>query len=490
MKKLLIYGMLATVAAIAAGCSAEHGEEPAAAPSKPEPFWLSFSVGNIEGSKGDSQAENASLPYNTAAKTRATDSSIQSLCAYLIDDSGNVIAAGTAEPEDITPIANGARAVVSMFDSRKIVRGTKYHLRVVANLPGSVYTTLKARGFNSGGTDADLTYTYPLDRYTGSGITEMTAAMLPESGMPMSTAPADQVEVTVPNDKEYSTKETAYEVDTESSKKQVINLTRMLARIDFKSTAANAYNGIPATNTYSVLDGKFNLKVVALSPVNMASVSYMVPRISNGIAECPAPAFKAQAGSQLQSAIGARRMVSDFSTTDYTEVEYAAEYMAPKQSVALNSTTGVIITTLLQVTDNTPQDVKSVFADSAHPSLWYFDDGTYQGLPRATKPEVVTANWHEIKYDSTLGGYPLYYIKAIRHKSKSEGTSPTDGVISDGEYGIIRNTAYQITINSFTLLPHPWNPTDTPEQSDNGISITVKIPDSWNYHRQVLELGN
>ena len=488
MKRLLIYGIIAATAALTAGCSAEREGEPDPGPSRPEPFWLSFSVGNIEGSKGDSQAGNATSPTYASAKTRAIDNSITTLCAYLIDDNGKVVAAGTASGEDITPTEKGAKAVVSMLDARKIARGTRYRLRVVANLPGSTYTSLIANGFSSI-SDADMTYTYPLERYEGAEITDMTAAQLPEEGMPMSTAPADEVEVTVPdNGKEYSTKDTAYEVDPESSGKKIINLTRILARIDFKSTAAATEKGIPATNTYTLPDGRFNLEVKALSPVNMASVCYMVPRISDGIAECPSPVFKARTGATLPLTVGARRIVTGMSTTDYTEIEYAAEYMPPKQGVALNSTTGVIVTALLRVNANSPQDVKEAFADPEHPSLWYFDDGKYQGIPRAAKPEAVTANWHEIKYDSTLEGYPLYYVKSIRHKS--EGTSATDGVISDGEYGIIRNTAYQITINSFTLLPHPWNPTDTPEQGDEGISITVTVPARWNYHRQVLELGN
>lgn len=490
--KLFLYSCLAGILALGAACSADHSTEPSPAPTSQEsPLWLTFSLGNAggAGNYASTQRENAPrLTRDGESAAPTDDSKIYSICAYLVDANGKMVAAGsTSDQDDIITESGTTNVTVRLFDARRIERNANYSLRVVANMPETNYTAIMRAAY-AGGSDTNLTYIYNLKRYDKKSLETMTSATLPEEGMPMSTVAGDEVTIQIPEGKDYPTKEDAYKVADDAVAKTTnnatIKLTRLLGRLDFKLTAQDTANGIPADNEFSILDDKYRLSVAALTPVNLATTQYLLPQaVKDGTqVKCPLNQLKAQLGDTFPPASGLRRLASDFSAADYTPLEYVAEYVPDNSGLSIRGTTAVIVTALLKVTEHTPTDVTVKMGTKE--SLWYFDDGVFQGAPLADKPaSTVTGHWHEIKYDDSLGGYPLYYIKAISTGLNTEAKTD-DGKIDLDEYGIVRNYIYQISVKSFNLLPRP---TIAIEPTEESMTMSLKST-PWAYHRVVIDI--
>ncbi|MDE6444113.1 MAG: hypothetical protein K2K64_06815 [Muribaculaceae bacterium] len=130
--------------------------------------------------------------------------------------------------------------------------------------------------------------------------------------------------------------------------------------------------------------------------------------------------------------------------------------------------------------------VKDAITGTAHPDIYYYDDGTYQSALMTTLPESA-ANWRKLSYDAALGGYKVVYRRMIRHDA-GEGKNLEDGKVEPMEYGIVRNHIYNIGINRVTSLPHPWSVTDGPENGKEDIDLKILVPKVWkDYHRTASE---
>ncbi len=471
-------------------------------------FWISFSLqsdGKTLGQKAPSTRVDGD---EETATEYPNESKINSICVYLTDPADKkIVAAGyTSDASRITEGTDGkTNVVVSLWPS--VERGKPYNLYVAANTPdlyGKIlsYTILKKADT---GSDALLYEFKAPTRYTASpavGVGEI--ADLPTAGMPMSSeyyASDDDIPtINIPDDsKKYDTPEDAYPTSL------TVNLVRLLGRLDFKAKAGDATNDIPA-NFYPMEENRYAIEVVAISPVNLASNINLRQRISDsGLIESPAQTLicPIKGNNVTASSTGARCTITSFPYDKFTRIDYLGEYFSTTSDwskLKMNETTGVIITGLLRTkpdTEDTPgtpatSSVAKYLAKDAteHPDIYYFDDKVYQGEPQANLPAnydpATNKKWHTLKYDAQLGGYPVHYIMAIRHLSDTG----SEGVVAEGEYGIARNTVYQMSIEKIFKLPTPWKDTDSPEDPNRTISLKISFPTQWTYHRQVIDFEN
>ena len=312
-------------------------------------------------------------------------------------------------------------------------------------------------------------------------------------------------------DKEYP-RENPYYAGGEkgSANRQSISLTRQLARIDFTSSATNP-NNIFSVNTYeqdeegNQGDAKplFDIRFYEMKIENIADKEYLFSTpgsLTNTFISPSSQSFSSQTFT-----IGG--------TAGTKPLCYLPEHIpayssltASNNSVTFGNTTYMEFAGLLTAGSACPASLKT--AMEAGKDIWYYDDGTFQTIPRVLaedEAEPVGDSWHKLTYTTVgtgataISGYAVKYRKAIRHNALADNGTPAtdansatlnanDGRIRAMEYGVLRNHIYEVSIGAVRSLPRPVSDTDLVEDGKETLELQIKIPTTWTYHRLSTEV--
>lgn len=479
---------------LAGGCAADLPDEPVNTPDSEESFWVSFRLAS-----GMTSDATNSEPYITRAdeKTRATSTDksteeqrIHKIVGILFetDDDGNpTVRVGKSEIQTSTaaPKDGVSKRVLNFGLPVQYELHKKYRLYLYANFD--------MRLFNSVNDAEDRTFN-GIAKKTAT-VPSIAAANLTKSGLAMSTPQAEGLGAMVyfPGEEIRYPENAPYPVQPDvanptpslvlSESPSTMTMTPLHARIDF------VVNGDNNTFTYPI--GFTETE----NNANIAKTEVNVQFLKASIVHCGAKVYLEQHFNDAKTAVISPNLAkADFDTLQNLTIAagtaaYIPEYV-PKvgtsKSLTFGETTYMEFTGILQPGDFIDQEVKNALdagPAEEHPALYYYDDGTIQSALTVKAPASGATNWITLTYDESLGGYPVTYRHAIRHKA-----GENDGVCEEMEYGVVRNYIYEVGIESVSALPHPWT-TDTPvEQHQGDINIRIIPPKKWVYHRQGVTL--
>lgn len=381
-----------------------------------------------------------------------------------------------------------------------IEEGKTYRLRVVAN--ARMLNPLSAASVKGTASEHyNVKWSYASSEFSG-----MARKGLPLDGMPMSAIGSDFATVTIESGK--GTEDAPFKAEGS------VTLTRMMSAID--------YNPGDKGNEYDVEKQNIKVRFLTMQPVNVVKDTYIMQRtLSTPAGLIQTPSSTTLYGNLPDAAYTApvaalQEVTSPAYTmpeTDNENICYVTENVPGKGDLTLKNATGVIFTAMLVYDpSSTPSDIAGYIGGATHPTLVYFDDGTYQsGLMKYDADKHKGADWHLVKWetvtvkdkttneDKKVEGYIVRYLKTIRHggitpDKKGTSTEPEspaiDGKIGDMEYATVRGFRYVMHIAGVTTLPHPYHPDYTPEDGKGDIDIEVKVPEKWIYDRRLEQLNN
>lgn len=461
-----------------ASCSSDSfREEPVTMPDD-SPFWLTFSISNPE----TDSATRAETDKET------WEANISSLIAVMVDNegSGKGTIVGCAQPTDILSSSDNKSftATVNMGLSSLYLREHEYSLYVFANLPESEYASL---------------FPSSLIGQSISSVGGKTVAMgVADPGnassslvLKMASEPADVEKIMIwlkknddGSDKIYS-KDTPYVVQTNPAGKTAadgtsvgsISLTPLQARLDFIGHTSLTFPITFSTENetgQSSSRSELNVEFKKVNICNANAKAYLLPQSGLEGFTWTTPALTASLSKETGITLG-----------DTKTLGYVAENI-PSSTATFSNTTYLELKGVVKASENASTSTKTLLSSASHPSLFYFDDGTFQSALTA-EGHIGEADWHELKWDAALGGYAVTYRHAIRHDA-GEGKNLDDGTIHPMEYAVVRNYLYEIGIRSVSSLPHKWSATDPVENGRQDISIQIS-PAKWiGYHRGGVEI--
>ncbi|MDE6006222.1 MAG: hypothetical protein K2G67_01530 [Muribaculaceae bacterium] len=531
--------MSAAGAMLLAGCSAELTDGPDNPVKAPDdaPFYLTFELAAPTAS-ANSQAH---APATRAGETRAEvvkredESTINSIIAYMVDAEG-------AYANRIAGVAYGDNVVIGTYDTGAKTttvtlnmglntlysRKHKYRVYVLANVP-------ETSDFTSGAIGTDISNISRTVVQFNSGVFAATPTILPTEldsrGIPLSTAPADaaKIQVWLEENADYSDADNAYVVKADTGKKDAdgnpnsketsgtLTLTPLYARFDF--VRADSKSDFVYSIDYKEGDGSETSSTEVMVEFKQARVVgaakevYTVLRSGSQAQVAAGQTFISPLTALTTSTSGISGNIAIKHSEAGSTVEgkdnpaiYVPEYIPVLGSATMlnyNKVTYLELDAILKVDNSCTASatVKSLIGGSDKTkALAYYDDGKYQSVLMpfdATKMTDVydaTTNpngkWRKLTWDATLGGYKVTYRHAIRNSSgPSEEWKDDDGVVYPMEYGVVRNSLYQIGIASVSALPHPWTTTTPVESDKKDINIKILPPTKWFYHRGGFELN-
>lgn len=465
-------GMLALT-----GCASESGAEPSAGSTSAGDCWVSFEIAPAAAAAGQTSGSRAEESAGSATDKTINECRINDLVALLVDSDDDTVR-GIAQGRDVVIASAGQlhKVTVNMGNLSMYEKEHKYRLYVFANLPGG-YT--------------DLSYAYgrtieEVGKMVAGSLRALSSRDFEGSdGLPMSTLTDEAGKIQVSLKKETSyTSEKPYLVvqDPDMTQPGTLILTPLCARLDFVENAVNKAYTYPIGhagegNAANVVDVKVKLTHAMVR--NAGSDVYLMPQGSASQFNLATPStsvFGNSASFSVKS--GAVAYVPEYvPTVSGDRLSYnALTYMQLDGCLVADAQcTGMDASVRKAITEAGTKK-------SASPKLYYFDDGLIQSQ-LTTIPHPGEANWHELAYDATVGGYKVSYRHGIRHDA-GQGKNLEDGKVFPMEYAIVRNYLYQIEVQSIGALPHPnGGETDNVENTSEDISIRIAPPAKWSYHR-------
>lgn len=503
-KKISPFALLMMATALT-GCSSE------------EPVPGENKVGKDSGQYISISLSNLNLPQTRAGKPD-WDSLVKSLTAYICEanedgsDSGVVEALAVpatypsswnetiGDGTDIEYNPTTKKYEVLLALGKNLTPGKKYNLYLVANIDVAVKMDLVSA------TDIKKIQV----SYSAMGWSDWSnSSVINDRFMPLNSD--EPIEILFEADKEYP-RENPYYAGGEkgSANRQSISLTRQLARIDFTSSAPNP-NNIFSVNTYeqdeegNQGDAKplFDIRFYKMKIENIADKEYLFSTAGSLTNTFISPS--SQSFSSQTFTIGG--------TAGTKPLCYLPEHIpayssltASNNSVTFGNTTYMEFAGLLTAGSACPASLKT--AMEAGKDIWYYDDGTFQTIPRVLaedEAEPVGDSWHKLTYTTVgtgataISGYAVKYRKAIRHNALADNGTPAtdansatlnanDGRIRAMEYGVLRNHIYEVSIGAVRSLPRPVSDTDLVEDGKETLELQIKIPTTWTYHRLSTEV--
>ena len=460
---------------ILSACASDNLSDPPVVSHKNTPFYLTFEL---------SQPSDASTRADEDKE--GNEAKLTSLVALLVDTDnvgqptviqgiGAAVQADIGEPKDGKYTVTLNMGVASLY-----TRQHKYRLFVFANL--NDYSALLA----SHGKRLD-------DIGSLTASTEIySAAQLAAAdfkGLPFSTNKFDAsvIQVYLKENTDYSSS-SPYIVQEDSGKENpetegagVLWITPLHACMNFvEETGVDDF--IYTVGTDAKPEVKVQIKNATF--VNAAKKTFLLPQGEKGNFSLTSPSSPGFSNSTSVAINGGKIFYAPEyipSVSEEGRLGYdAASYMELQAILIVDaSCTG------------TDPDVRKAISEAntnaaSRPSLFYFDDGTFQSA-LTTVSHADEENWHEVKWNDTLGGYAVTYRHAIRHDA-GDGMNLDDGTIHPMEYAVVRNYLYNIGIKSVSSLPHKFNSSDPVENSRQEISIQIS-PAKWTgYHRGAIEI--
>lgn len=470
---------------LAGGCAAELEDEPVITPGADEQFWVSF---RLEGGMSADAANPEAYVTRADGETRAnTDKSteeqrIRKIVGILFetDDDGNPTKR-VGKSEIQTSTAAPKNGVTTRLLNFGLPAAYELHKKYRLYL----YSNFDMRLFNSVNDAEDRTFAGIANKT--ATVPAIAAADLTKTGLAMSTPQSEGLGAMVyfPGDEIRYPEDAPYPVQPEvanptpdlvlTENPSTMTMTPMHSRIDFVANGDNSDFTYPIGFTETE------------NNANTEKVEVNVQFLKASIVHCGAKVYLEQHFNNAGSVVSPNIATADFDTlTNLTmaagTAAYIPEYVPEVKNgqLTFGQTTYIEFTGILTPGDFIDTDVKKALeGDGGHPALYYYDDGTIQSALTVKAPASGAANWTTLTYDEALGGYPVKYRHAIRHKA-----GENDGVCAEMEYGVVRNYIYEVGIESVSALPHPWT-TDTPvEQHQGDINIRIVPPKKWIYHRQ------
>lgn len=471
-------------------CSSEEPLPQGSVTEDPGEMWLSLNITGPDAlektrAEGDTEDTPATDPYEKI---------VNSVIVYITKNGEkDILSVGFPVKDDDLSGSNGTYTALMPL-SNKLTSDTDYDLHVAANLPdrdailASVWTT---------GDDevSGLTVDH-------SAITEWSCSAMRSGSTYIPMSSASPVTFKISNDN-YSRENPISVTEPNGDKALSIELTRLFSRVDYMDISESDKD----ENTYPI-DNNNQLMVTftSIKPMNIATSSFLAfNKDENGQVNNPTgKSLKENANTvSLLETSTEEESTEETSTAEkeFIPLFYLAENTPTQENATFQNLTYVELTAkILPVEGKCPTEIKNVLegkdtegnATDVHPSLWYYDDGTFQSTLMAAKPDGAGIDhWIELTWDTTLGGYPIIYRHAIRHDAGKDASgndlNKDDGIVNLMEYGIVRNTVYQVSIESVLSLPHPF--ADSPEDLKPDLKVQVTIPTSWDaYHRGAFEI--
>ncbi len=484
MKNRSTYFLMPLLALAGASCASDNHEP--GSPSSVKSAWIAMDIVEGSNTRGFDVIDDATDPTSLITQVNV----------YLTDENDGIIAVGIGSLDSKKYESDRKKISLkaSIDATAPLEKGTSYRLRVVAN--GSMLNSLSRAALNQDPAD----HQNLLWNYTASGFNNFSKKGLPQNVMPMATAGDDYAMVTIDPDK--GTENNPYTATGE------VKLTRMMSAID--------YDPGTKANKYKVSHHDLNVKFLAMQPVNVAGATYLLQRASSaGLVETPIqstwhaalPAAYTSVTTALSNVVAP---IYEMQEKDLKTICYVTENVPSKNNVTLGNATGLIFIAKLEATSDTPKTIADCINSTSdnHPTLAYFDDGTYQsGLELYVSAKHTDPNWHLVKWetikvgDKEVSGYIVRYIKPIRHGGINSDTlddngidkapaAASDGICDDMEYATVRGFRYVVRIADVSFLPHLYNPDDSPEDGKGDLDVQMYLPKSWTYHRRVDKLDN
>ena len=471
---------MALATTLLVGCESDNGIV-TPTPDNGHEIWMTVSV------------RNASVGTRADGNVPDWDSRVTSAIGYITEKGKrNVIAYGRpfkmpaegVTDADIT--YEGTTTKILLAVSGDLEAGKEYDLYLAANIPvADQQSIIDSRYSQTGVQIATLTFSHPSSTWSNWAAASFETAHT----MPMGCVEPIVIEL---EDTDYS-RENPYHAGGEGPTRQSFTMTRGLARVDFRDDSP-ADTGV---NEYVIENHSGALKVQfkRCQPINLNSSSYFVPTYqavtpANTIVTCP-PTQSRYPASMITLP------TSRPANNAFTHLCYLPENVPAVDRVSYQTATGFIFTGILKGVEGVCDEELIAYLDGskivngAHPTLYYYDDGRFQSMPMYRAVAPTGSNWRSITWSETLGGYAVSYRKAIRHGGYA-GQTPApvadDGVVSEMEYGVVRNHNYELSIGKVTALPHPAGNTDIPETNKEDIDLKITVDTNWEYHRGTTEI--